>query len=139
MIHHYGYVGSLTQCERHMEVLSTATGRPFLLLDERVVPEFGVRCYAYAHPGDDSGIGLVECVVPFDGPVYQWWAERNHAGGLHHVAHTVRNLEEAATRVSKAYGWSLLRPDHVVGLLGLRVNFVHPKHTGMLIELVEDP
>lgn len=64
--------------------------------------------------------------------------QRNPAGGQHHVAFEVADVEAAASELA-ARGARILGPPRL-GAHGTRVIFVHPKDMGgVLVELMEPP
>ena len=83
---------------------------------------------------------MVQLVAPLheDSPVQKFLDKRKP--GLHHLAFTVEDLEDAATSL-RASGVALLYDDKGrPGTGGSRVNFVHPREAGgVLVELVEPP
>ncbi|HEY6739546.1 MAG TPA: methylmalonyl-CoA epimerase [Actinopolymorphaceae bacterium] len=90
----------------------------------------------HARPGGT----MVQLVAPLheDSPVQKFLERRKP--GLHHLAFTVEDLEDAATSL-RASGVALLYDDKGrPGTGGSRVNFVHPREAGgVLVELVEPP
>lgn len=71
-----------------------------------------------------------------EGPIQRFLEKRGE--GLHHVAFSVENLEQALAEL-KAHGVKLVDEKPRVGFGGHRVAFVHPKSFGgVLVELVED-
>lgn len=85
---------------------------------------------------DNSEIELLE---PWGeaSPIHGFLA-RNPAGGQHHIAFEVENVETAAGAL-EAKGAKVLGPPRI-GAHGTRVIFVHPKAVGgVLIELMEPP
>jgi len=85
---------------------------------------------------DNSEIELLE---PWGeaSPIHGFLA-RNPAGGQHHIAFEVADVQAAAAAL-EAKGAKVLGPPRI-GAHGTRVIFVHPKAMGgVLIELMEPP
>jgi len=83
---------------------------------------------------DGSRIELLKATAP-DSPVAKYIAKKGE--GLHHLAFTVENLEEALNRFKEA-GARLIDREPRIGAGGTRIAFIHPQAaSGVLIELVE--
>jgi methylmalonyl-CoA/ethylmalonyl-CoA epimerase len=85
----------------------------------------------------DVGEGHVELLRPLDseGPVGKFLAKRGP--GLHHVAYSVTDIDEALGRLKDA-GIELLNSEPRRGIRDSRVAFLHPRSTGgVLTEIVE--
>ncbi|OGF55205.1 MAG: methylmalonyl-CoA epimerase [Candidatus Fraserbacteria bacterium RBG_16_55_9] len=71
-----------------------------------------------------------------DGPIQRFLEKRGE--GLHHVAFSVENLDQALSAL-KTRGIELIDEKPRAGFGGLRVAFLHPKSFGgVLVELVEE-
>jgi catechol 2,3-dioxygenase-like lactoylglutathione lyase family enzyme len=76
----------------------------------------------------------IEFVVPDGGPLAKF---NKGAGGLHHVALQVRDLD-AVQRSLEAEGMKLLEAEHVKGAGEFLCNFLSPVYTrGITIEFVQ--
>lgn len=85
-------------------------------------------------PIGESRIELLEATSE-DSPVAKFLASRGE--GVHHIAISVENIEEALERARNA-GIRLVDEKPRVGAGGKRVAFLHPKSMhGVLIEFVE--
>lgn len=82
-----------------------------------VLPHFQCWCYF---------IGKTEYIIPLGGALYKRFVEVGSS--LHHVAYCVEGFESWENLIYE-------QPQNGVG--GLLVNFIHPKHYGILIELVQ--
>jgi methylmalonyl-CoA/ethylmalonyl-CoA epimerase len=85
----------------------------------------------------DVGEGHVELLSPLDPetPVGKYLAKRGP--GLHHVAYSVEDIDEALGRLRDA-GIELIDSEPRPGIRDSRVAFVHPRSTGgVLTEIVE--
>jgi methylmalonyl-CoA/ethylmalonyl-CoA epimerase len=85
----------------------------------------------------DVGEGHVELLRPLDPetPVGRYLAKRGP--GLHHVAYSVDDIDEALGRLKDA-GIELIDSEPRQGIRESRVAFVHPRSTGgVLTEIVE--
>ena len=68
-----------------------------------------------------------------DGPIARFVAKRG--GGLHHMAFTVENIDEAV-KECREQGLRFIEPAPRPGVQGKRIAFLHPQSTGgVLIEL----
>ncbi len=100
----------------------------------RILEAQGVRlCFCLL---DNSEIELLE---PWgDASPIRAFLERHPAGGQHHVAFEVVDVDAAAASLA-ARGAQILGPPRL-GAHGTRVIFVHPRNMGgVLIELMEPP
>jgi methylmalonyl-CoA/ethylmalonyl-CoA epimerase len=85
----------------------------------------------------DVGEGHVELLAPLgpDTPVGKFIAK--NGPGMHHVAYSVENIEEALEK-AEAAGIRMIDREARVGIRGSRVAFAHPAATGsVLTEIVE--
>jgi catechol 2,3-dioxygenase-like lactoylglutathione lyase family enzyme len=94
------------------------------------VPQWSALCiFTKAQSGSP-----IEFVVPDGGPLAKF---NKGAGGLHHVALEVRDLN-AVLRALEAEGMKLLEPEHVKGAGNFLCNFLSPVYTrGITIEFVQ--
>lgn len=94
------------------------------------VPQWSALCiFTKARSGSP-----IEFVVPDGGPLAKF---NKGAGGLHHVALEVRDLN-AVQRALEADGMRLLEPEHVKGAGDFVCNFLSPVYTrGITIEFVQ--
>jgi len=85
----------------------------------------------------DVGEGHVELLAPLgpDTPVGKFIAK--NGPGMHHVAYSVENIEEALEK-AEAAGIRMIDQEPRVGIRGSKVAFAHPAATGsVLTEIVE--
>ncbi len=76
----------------------------------------------------------IEFVIPAGGPLANF---NKGAGGLHHIAFQVIDLNELALGL-RAKGMSLLEPEHVRGAGPFTCNFLSPSYTrGLTVEFVQ--
>lgn len=127
MIHHVGVV-TLTP-DAVLNLLAIAGSVPKLTASG-LIDAWQCECRLY----DLGGETTFEIVIPFGGKLMEWYQERGTT--LHHVAVAVRSIDEACEDM-RALRIPLISPTPVVGIAGMRVNFVHPSHCGVLLELVE--
>jgi methylmalonyl-CoA/ethylmalonyl-CoA epimerase len=81
-----------------------------------------------------NGASPIEFVVPDGGPLARF---NNGAGGLHHVALQVPDLDALAARL-EAEDMKLLEAEHVKGAGNFLCNFLSPVYTrGVTIEFVQ--
>jgi catechol 2,3-dioxygenase-like lactoylglutathione lyase family enzyme len=94
------------------------------------VPQWSALCiFTKARAGSP-----IEFVVPDGGPLAKF---NKGAGGLHHVALQVRDLN-AVQRGLEAEGMKLLEPEHVKGAGNFICNFLSPVYTrGITVEFVQ--
>jgi len=94
------------------------------------VPQWSALCI-FTHP---NGASPIEFVIPSGGPLARF---NTGAGGLHHVALRVPDLDRLAERL-QAEGMSMLESEHVKGAGPFLCNFLSPFHTrGVIIEFVQ--
>lgn len=84
-------------------------------------------------PVGESKIELLQSTDP-QGPIAKYIEKRGE--GIHHIALTVSNLEEAIKDL-KAKGIPLIDEKPRRGVQNSRIAFLHPKGTKILLELVE--
>lgn len=94
------------------------------------VPQWQALCiFAKAKAGSP-----IEFVVPDGGPLAKF---NKGAGGLHHVALQVPDLDRLAAALAKE-DMKLLEPEHVKGAGNFLCNFLSPIYTrGITIEFVQ--
>ena len=81
-----------------------------------------------------NGASPIEFVVPDGGPLAKF---NKGAGGLHHVALQVPDLDALARRL-EAEEMKLLEPEHVKGAGNFLCNFLSPVYTrGLIVEFVQ--
>ena len=81
-----------------------------------------------------NGATPIEFVIPDGGPLEKF---NKGAGGLHHVAVTVADLEAVKQSLS-ARGISLIEEEHVKGAGNFLCNFLSPVYTrGVIVEFVQ--
>jgi hypothetical protein len=81
-----------------------------------------------------NGATPIEFVIPDDGPLMRF---NKGAGGLHHIALQVPDLEALSSRLT-AEGMKLLEPVHVKGAGNFLCNFLSPVFTrGIQVEFVQ--
>ena len=94
------------------------------------VPKWSALCI-FTKP---LGASPVEFVIPSGGPLASF---NKGAGGLHHLAFEVKDLDETARRLQDE-GMRLLEPEHVKGAGPFLCNFLSPVFTrGVTIEFVQ--
>ncbi|MBI1198458.1 MAG: VOC family protein [Phenylobacterium sp.] len=94
------------------------------------VPEWHALCI-FTHP---RGASPVEFVVPSGGPLVKF---NKGAGGLHHIALQVPDLEALASELAEQ-DMRLLEPQHVKGAGNFLCNFLSPLYTrGLTVEFVQ--
>ena len=95
------------------------------------VPSEGVRVAFFG-----TGSGRIELLEPMSdaSPIAAFLARRGP--GLHHVCLEVADLDRALERAREA-GAEVIPPEIRPGAEGRRVAFLHPRPTGVLIELAE--
>lgn len=94
------------------------------------VPQFSALCIF------TKGLGAspIEFVIPDGGPLERF---NKGAGGLHHVALSVSDLDAVARKL-EAEGMALLEPAPVKGAGDFLCNFLDPRYTrGIIIEFVQ--
>ena len=127
-IDHIGIaVKSLTEA---IKVYETAIGLKVTGFDQ--VDEQGVRVAML-----DIGESRIELLEPTgsNSPIEKFIAKRGE--GIHHIAVTVENIEEALERLKSA-GIRLVDSTPRHGAHNTRTAFIHPSSThGVLLELVE--
>lgn len=128
MIHH---VGVVTQTPRAVLDLLAMAGAVPRMVAIGNIEEWQCECRLYRVGGDTT----FEIVIPKGGKLLEWY--REHGTTLHHVAVSVPSIEKACEDMRSLHV-PLISPTPVVGIAGMRVNFVHPSHCGVLLELVED-
>ena len=133
MIHH---VGVVTLDEKPLiSIMTLLQGEVSHFLAEAHIDEWGCLCRVYQM---GRGETLFEAVIPTrEGRLMNWYREHSPAS-LHHIAIRVPSCEEA-TRMLLAGGLHLISQKPVEGVLGWRVNFIHPSEYGVMVELVEVP
>lgn len=102
------------------------------LVHREVVEEQGVEAVLL-----DVGEGHIELLCPLgpDTPVGKFMAK--NGAGMHHVAYSVPDIEEALRRVDEV-GLVLIDEKPRIGIRKSRVAFLHPRSTGgVLTELVQ--
>jgi catechol 2,3-dioxygenase-like lactoylglutathione lyase family enzyme len=124
-LHH---VGIVSPSEAEAEAFMTMMG---LVEDYRgYVPQWSALCI-FTRP---NGATPIEFVVPDGGPLMRF---NKGAGGLHHIALQVPDLESLANRL-QAEGMRLLEPEHVKGAGNFLCNFLSPVFTrGIQVEFVQ--
>ncbi len=131
MIHHVGVVASDSQSSR---VLSTfQLLYRMSLVGYKKIGTWHCECYMY-RLGTTYPAAMLELVVPYGGKLTEWLAERGVT--LHHVAVQVEDVR-ATSRQLVASGVPLVAEEPVEGVCNTLVNFIHPRHAGIMIELVE--
>jgi catechol 2,3-dioxygenase-like lactoylglutathione lyase family enzyme len=94
------------------------------------VPNWSALCI-FTKP---NGATPVEFVIPDGGPLERF---NKGAGGLHHIAFQVRDLDALAKRL-EAEDMKLLEPQHVKGAGNFLCNFLSPLYTrGIIVEFVQ--
>jgi methylmalonyl-CoA/ethylmalonyl-CoA epimerase len=94
------------------------------------VPQWHALCI-FTRPMSGSPI---EFVIPDDGPLMNF---NRGAGGLHHIALQVPDLDRLAQKL-EAEGMKLLEREHVKGAGPFLCNFLSPAYTrGIIIEFVQ--
>jgi catechol 2,3-dioxygenase-like lactoylglutathione lyase family enzyme len=82
-----------------------------------------------------NGATPIEFIIPNGGPLAKF---NKGAGGLHHVAVTVVDLEAVAQRLA-ARGIELLEREHVKGAGNFICNFLSPAYTrGIIVEFIQE-
>jgi len=97
------------------------------------VPDQKVRVAMF-----DVGRVLIELLEPMseDSPISKFVKEKG--GGLHHIAFSVNNINEAIEKLSQE-GFVWINKEPRIGAEGKPIAFLHPKSTmRVLIEFVED-
>jgi methylmalonyl-CoA/ethylmalonyl-CoA epimerase len=124
-LHH---VGIVSPSEEEAMALMGLMG---LVEDYRgYVPQWSALCI-FTKP---NGASPIEFVVPDGGPLMKF---NKGAGGLHHIALQVRDLDALARRL-QAEGMKLLESEHVKGAGDFLCNFLSPVYTrGITIEFVQ--
>jgi methylmalonyl-CoA epimerase len=84
-------------------------------------------------PVGESRIELLETTDP-EGPIGKYITKRGE--GMHHLSLEVSNIE-AMLKTLKEKGIPLIDEEPKTGAGGIRMAFIHPKGTKVLIELVE--
>lgn len=124
-LHHVGIVTPTDEDARDMMAL--------LGLEEDYrgfVPEWQALCIFTTARGRSP----IEFVVPSGGPLANF---NKGAGGLHHVALEVPDLDELAQQLA-AQDMKLLEPRHVKGAGAFLCNFLSPIYTrGLTVEYVQ--
>jgi hypothetical protein len=94
------------------------------------VPQWSALCiFTKARQGSQ-----VEFVVPSGGPLAGF---NKGAGGLHHIALQVPDLDDVALEL-RAQGMKLLEPQHIRGAGPFICNFLGPRFTrGLIVEYVQ--
>ncbi|HEX5262034.1 MAG TPA: VOC family protein [Phenylobacterium sp.] len=125
LLHH---VGIVQPTESDAQALMSLLG---LEEDYRgFVPQWSALCI-FTKPNGGSPI---EFVVPDGGPLERF---NKGAGGLHHIALQVPDLDELA-RALEDEGMRLLETEHVKGAGDFLCNFLSPIYTrGITIEFVQ--
>ena len=81
-----------------------------------------------------NGASPIEFVVPDGGPLARF---NKGAGGLHHIALQVPDLDSLARRL-EAEDMKLLEPEHVKGAGPFLCNFLSPIYTrGLTVEFIQ--
>jgi catechol 2,3-dioxygenase-like lactoylglutathione lyase family enzyme len=94
------------------------------------VPQWSALCI-FTKP---HGASPIEFVIPDGGPLARF---NKGAGGLHHVALEVPDLDALARRL-RAEGMALLETEHTKGAGDFLCNFLSPFYTrGLTIEFVQ--
>ena len=94
------------------------------------VPQWGALCI-FTKP---AGASPLEFVIPDGGPLAKF---NKGAGGLHHVALQVADLDALARRLA-AQDIKLIEPEHVKGAGDFVCNFLSPVYTrGLTVEFVQ--
>lgn len=95
-----------------------------------LVPQWSVLCIFTRR----NGATPIEFVIPDGGPLAGFG---KGAGGLHHIALQVDDLDAVRDRLA-ARGMKLLEPEHVKGAGDFLCNFLSPVYTrGLTIEFVQ--
>lgn len=111
---------------------------------EKYERELGLTC-TYREVVEDQDVKVafftttnvnIELIQPLteDNPVYQYILKKGE--GLHHVAFRVENIEESIEKLKQRH-IPLINHSPKKGILDSKIAFIHPKHFGMLIELVQ--
>ncbi|MEM1537727.1 MAG: methylmalonyl-CoA epimerase [Candidatus Nezhaarchaeales archaeon] len=85
-------------------------------------------------PIGETRIELIEATAP-DSPIAAFISKRGE--GIHHVALRVTNLEEALNTL-KGRGVTLIDEKPRIGARGIKIAFIHPKSSGILLELCQE-
>jgi catechol 2,3-dioxygenase-like lactoylglutathione lyase family enzyme len=94
------------------------------------VPQWSALCI-FTKP---NGASPIEFVVPDGGPLARF---NKGAGGLHHIALTVPDLDALARRL-EAEDMKLLEKEHVKGAGPFLCNFLSPIYTrGLTVEFIQ--
>ena len=103
------------------------------LLGRRVAREYFVVAYQALCLFTDEGPPCLELVIPDGGPLSR---HNRGAGGIHHVALEVDDLEAVSEELRRD-GIELLE-NEPVDACPIRINFVSPLYTrGLTVELIE--
>ena len=100
------------------------------------VPEQKVKVAIFKNEagGGEGNIELLSATMP-DSPISKF-VEKN-GEGLHHVCIYVKDIEKKLTELKDA-GFRLINEKPLIGAVGNKIAFVHPKDChGVLIELEE--
>jgi len=97
------------------------------------VPDQKVRVAMF--PCGESRVELLESTDP-DGPIAKFISKRG--AGIHHVAFGVADIEATLSRLS-ANGVRLIDEKPRIGAGGMRIAFIHPAATGILVEICQHP
>ena len=124
-LHH---VGIVQPTEREAMALMALLG---LEEDYRgFVPQWSALCIFTKA----NGASPIEFVIPDGGPLARF---NKGAGGLHHIALQVSDLDALARRL-EAEDMGLLEPEHVKGAGNFLCNFLSPIYTrGLIVEFVQ--
>lgn len=134
MIHHVGVVTHPIELgfgSQLLNIFGTLGKRP-VLLGSKYIKEFDCYCYMY-RVGDGS---LLELVSPKGGKLLDWYNEHGQHS-LHHIAIAVDDIVKETARL-RELGVPILTENPVVGVNDILVNFIHPSHCGVMIELVQE-
>lgn len=97
------------------------------------VPEQKVRVAMF--PCGESRVELLESTDP-DGPIAKFISKRG--AGIHHVAFGVADIEATLSKLS-AGGVRLIDEQPRIGAGGMKIAFIHPAATGILVEICQHP
>lgn len=100
---------------------------------EEVVEEQSVKvCFI---PSGDSEVELLESTTP-DGPIAKFLEKNGGRSGIQHIALRVDDIEQTLADL-KAKGVRMIDEKPRYGAGGSSIAFVHPKMSGILVELYQ--
>tara|TARA_Y100000593_G_scaffold95131_1_gene200553 strand:- start:76222 stop:76659 length:438 start_codon:yes stop_codon:yes gene_type:complete len=131
VIHHVGMV--CKDMDKQRSILQTLDAISITMshktgdVNYKYIPEFKCNCIL---------VGSFEFIIPDYNSKLSEWFEMSESP-LHHIAVKVDDIKETTERLC-SLGIPILSDKPVKGVANTLVNFIHPLHCGVMIEIVEE-